>query len=685
MTDAGETHPPGQASHPVPAEDLRVALDAERAAAEHWRQIAQRRGSSLDAIRRRTTVRALLALERRAQPLRDGLPTVTGRLRHRLARGRLLFQSLAARRGLPSRRARLTRILARLPARPQHRRRVSIVTVADRSSNADPRTPQKSSPVVRGPSVEVIVVRAEPTADTHEGADRVLDASGLGSAAAASVGARAASGDLLCFLAPMTQPLEAGWLDRLAVEIRGSVVAATPTLIHPERRLPTSTPHDLRIRMAGIQLEVSNAGVPNARSHEAGLDVDPRRSPIEVAAGSAACLVVDRRAYEDVGGLAPLDDLDTAMFDLCQRLRETGKSIVAVPSSVAFDHRTTSSVRELTSPINSEGPAWRTVVDRHGPALVRSARGADREPLSFALTVAAPSAKVAHRWGDWHLALALARSLRRLGHRVLVQTADHSEDLAGRSCDVHVVLRGLAPVRRTSGQRHVLWVISHPEQIDTDECDEADLVVVASHRFAHELRGRTSTPVEVLLQATDHRRFRPVAPDPMRTHPIVVVAKTRDVLRPAVADALAAGLRPAIYGSGWEDFVDADLIVADYVSNEELPIVYSSAGVLLNDHWDTMRSWGFVSNRLFDALACGTPVISDHVPEVLALFADAVPTYRSPEELAALVRADLEDPTAARRRASDARLVVLGAHTFDHRARELRDALARHQIDHPPS
>ena len=157
----------------------------------------------------------------------------------------------------------------------------------------------------------------------------------------------------------------------------------------------------------------------------------------------------------------------------------------------------------------------------------------------------------------------------------------------------------------------------------------------------------------------------------------MVVAKTREVLRPVVADAVAVGLRPAIYGSGWGGFVDPELIVADYVPNEQLPVVYSSAGVLLNDHWGTMRSRGFVSNRLFDALACGTPVISDHLPEVHDLFGDAVPTYRDPEQLRALVDADLKDPIAAQGRAAAGRQDVLAAHTFDQRARQLLDALAR--------
>jgi spore maturation protein CgeB len=155
-----------------------------------------------------------------------------------------------------------------------------------------------------------------------------------------------------------------------------------------------------------------------------------------------------------------------------------------------------------------------------------------------------------------------------------------------------------------------------------------------------------------------------------------VVAKTRDVLRPVVSDALTVGLRPAIYGGGWRELVDPSLVVADYVPNEALPTVYSSAGVVLNDHWGPMRAWGFVSNRLFDVLACGTPVISDPVDGLAELFDGAVLEYRKPTELRAMVDEVLADPPAARARAARGRTAVLARHTLDHRARELTVALA---------
>ena len=221
--------------------------------------------------------------------------------------------------------------------------------------------------------------------------------------------------------------------------------------------------------------------------------------------------------------------------------------------------------------------------------------------------------------------------------------------------------------------------------MDPAECDAADLVLVASPRFADELRGRTATPVEVLLQATDPARFRPLPPDPRHEHPVTVVAKTRDVQRAVVTDALAAGVRPAVYGYGWDGLIDRHLIVADHVDNELLPVVYSSAGVVLNDHWDTMAAWGFVSNRIFDVLACGTPVISDDLPEVHDLFGDAVPTYRTARQLGDLVAEALDDPAQARARAARGRAIVLEHHTFDHRARALLDLVARHAPPDAPA
>jgi O-antigen biosynthesis protein len=658
--------------------ELQSELDAERANTAELRRIVAQQADALATIKRRKAVRAVLALDRYIRPYRTILTRHRYRLRTCLNQVKLLSGGIRTRRQVSERREILIASVEQLAPAQRDARRRSIVIVTDHSgapvfgTTFDERD-------------ELLVVATNPLGEDLSAPHRLIASSGHEAvAAAAGSGAAAANGDLLCFLAPTIEPLEEGWLDRMAAVIRDDVVAAAPLVVHPEQPLPHATPYDLLVRELGLDVIAASDGVPTMRARKAGTAPDPSLQPVEVFAASAACLVVERGAYARSGGLLPLGDLDAAIVDLCVRLRAAGGRVVAVPESMVLDHRRVQSVASLTTPIDPAAKGWHEVLDRDGPALLREARGRRAaQSLTIALTVAAPSSKVAPRWGDWHIAEAFARSLRRFGHSVRIQTADLADDPAGRCCDVHVVLRGVQPVRRTPAQCHVLWAISHPEGINIRECDEADLVLVASPRLAAHIREHTATPVEVLLQATDPERFRTRTPDRRHAHAVAIVAKARDVMRKAVADALAGGLRPAIYGSGWNGLVDPGLVVADYVPNEALPVVYSSIGVLVADHWDTMRSWGMVSNRLFDALACGTPVISDYLPEVRELFGDAVPMYRDGTDLRELVDATLADPSGARHRAAAGREQVLARHTFDHRAHAFLDALARHGLDEP--
>ncbi len=587
------------------------------------------------------------------------------------ARISLVTSGLRSRTNRRRRAAEADRVLASLPTPPGAGGLVSVVVVDGRDVEGR-RLPTDSV------EVEVVAVDPIPGEVGRSSTSCVVTAApGETLTSLIGRGIAASNGETVCLLGPGVEPLEGAWLARLRSALGGEVVAATPAVLHPHRPLARSTPHDLLVRALGVEVELRD-GAPVPWSLGAGTSPMPESAPVEVFATTSACLLVNRDAYERVGGLGAIDDLDSAVFDLCARLRGAGGRVVCAPASVVVDHRPVQSRAELTHPIDSGAAGWQAVVDKHGPALLRGISPLPCGRLRIALTCAAPSEKVAPRWGDWHFASAFARALERMGHLVRVQTVEHAEDAAGRACDLHVVLRGLAGVRRTLGQRHVLWVISHPDIVDDAECDDADLVLVASERFAAVLRERASTPVEVMLQATDPERFHRTEVQPRLRHGVAFVGKSRDVMRSALADAISAGLRPAIFGSGWENLVDPSLIVSGYVPNERLAEVYSSVGVLLNDHWEEMRAWGFVSNRIFDALACGTPVVSDYLPEIAELFGDSVATYRTPEDLRATVEEVLQDPEAARRRAETGRRIVLEAHTFDARARELIARLEAH-------
>jgi hypothetical protein len=304
-------------------------------------------------------------------------------------------------------------------------------------------------------------------------------------------------------------------------------------------------------------------------------------------------------------------------------------------------------------------------------------------PLDVAIEICPQRWDGAERWGDTHFARALADELERRGHRARLEVLAEWDAPDRPPADATIHLRGLWPYvpRRRGGERDelsVLWNISHPDLVTPAECDAFDLVLTPSVRRAEQLAQATSTPVALLEQATDPVVFFPEQ-DPAHARELVLVGNSRGVMRPILADLLG-GRGPArdlaVWGQGWERFLPEGLVVGQHLPNEQVRRAYSSAAIVLNDHWDDMREQGIVSNRVFDALACGALVLSDHLPELRERFGDAVVTYRTREDLQASVERLLAEPAERAERAAHGRATVLAAHAFRHRVDALLESVA---------
>ena len=256
-------------------------------------------------------------------------------------------------------------------------------------------------------------------------------------------------------------------------------------------------------------------------------------------------------------------------------------------------------------------------------------------------------------------------------------TVDHPET-RGRASrdrdDVVLVLRGLEAVERgehDTGAR-LMWVISHPEDVTAAECVAYDVVLAAGPAWAADRSRAWGREIRPLLQCTDTRRFHPGLADPDTGPEVLFVGNSRGELRPVVRAALAAGLDLTLYGDGWDGLVDR--VAGIGLPNDELGALYASAGVVLSDHWADMREQGFVSNRVFDVLACGGRLLTDDVAGLSEVVGDAVPLWRDADDLRRLAvpgwRAGFPD-TASRLRTAER---VMAEHSFDARAAELLDA-----------
>ena len=173
----------------------------------------------------------------------------------------------------------------------------------------------------------------------------------------------------------------------------------------------------------------------------------------------------------------------------------------------------------------------------------------------------------------------------------------------------------------------------------------------------------TYKPVDA-AQRWDLSYLGTYSPDrqPTLTRLLVDVARARPELRFAVAGPQY----PA--DIDWPKNVER----LEHVPPADHPAFYSASRWTLNVTRSDMIAAGYSpSVRLFEAAACGTPIVSDIWDGIETLFPPGEEIVLAPSTDDVVAVLDREDRTAERRMAAAARARVLGEHTAAHRAAEL--------------
>ncbi len=194
------------------------------------------------------------------------------------------------------------------------------------------------------------------------------------------------------------------------------------------------------------------------------------------------------------------------------------------------------------------------------------------------------------------------------------------------------------------------------------------------------LRRDYGAPVaEVLYCSADAGEYRPV-PDVTRRWDLSYLGTYSPDRQPVLERLLieparrAPELRFVVAGAQYPDGIDwpPNVERLEHVGPRDHPEFYAASRWTLNVTRADMVRWGWSpSVRLFEAAACGTPVISDLWDGLETLFrpGEEIILARGAEDVLAVLR----DGDEARRDAvaAAARRRALGAHTAAHRAAEL--------------
>ncbi len=298
------------------------------------------------------------------------------------------------------------------------------------------------------------------------------------------------------------------------------------------------------------------------------------------------------------------------------------------------------------------------------------------EKADISIKTAAPTRQKMLGWGDYFYARGLARAFVRLGHRTTVCSQEEwSRDTKAGGIDL--VLRGRANFKRHPDRYCLIWAIS--KGLRSMNYREADHVFWASKKMYDEaIVGQGAGISSLLPQAFDADIMR--ADAQRKQEGIVFVGRRKaNHERISVKFAVAAGEYPRIYGPGWQGGVYDRFVHGQGVENSKLWDVYQSAKIVLNDNTTVMKNRGFVSNRIFDTLACGAIPVSEDVGWIPEDIADYVYVFHDQKSCGeAISRAKNEPPSMKEKRIELAKRVKEN-HSFDARAKKILSVVSELQ------
>jgi GT2 family glycosyltransferase len=158
--------------------------------------------------------------------------------------------------------------------------------------------------------------------------------------AACNLGARATTGELILFLNNDTEVLEPGWLEAMAKWFAlDGIGAVGAKLLYPDGRIQHA---GVVVGMGGLASHLFQG----AREGTHSIFGTPEQVR-NVSAVTGACMLVSRRAFEDVGAFDESFELNYSDVDLCLRLRHAGWRIVYEPQARLLHHESRSHLRHI--------------------------------------------------------------------------------------------------------------------------------------------------------------------------------------------------------------------------------------------------------------------------------------------------------------------------------------------------
>ncbi|TPQ50923.1 hypothetical protein C2U72_10900 [Prosthecomicrobium hirschii] len=418
---------------------------------------------------------------------------------------------------------------------------------------------------------------------------------------------------------------------------------------------------------------------------------------LEVPAVTGAALLCRREDFLAVGGLDEMYFYGMEDIDLCMRMsRHFGTRIICDLTAIILHNRSfTRAGRLVTGKPNpvlthstSQNQNTRLFSRRFKRRFVHASLASAIEsqtlwrnqPLRVTFVVSEVSLEAPA--GDFSIALEMAEALRSGRGWEVVFALPETTDMIGT--DVLVVMRpdfDLAAVRNGNpGMVSVAWIGDRVDRWqESAHLQGYNLLFCTSSSGVDAIAGTTGRTAHLLPLAANEERFHPGTSVPHDAADVVFVGSRHDGRSRAAVDLLGeinlTG-EVAIYGFGWDRPPQPAGHWRGPRRYDELPEIYASAKIVVDDSRPDRQEWGALNAQVFDVLASGSLAVTNCRGGSQDLFGGRLPTFAGSAELANLLKRHLDHPAEREALAAALRAEVLEKHTYRHRAETFKSALA---------
>jgi len=301
--------------------------------------------------------------------------------------------------------------------------------------------------------------------------------------------------------------------------------------------------------------------------------------------------------------------------------------------------------------------------------------------VAFVVTETGPDASA----GDYFTALELGEGLKKFGWEITFLSKKGPENWYDVKKDVDLLISLLDNYNphKIKSQNSSLVKIAWPRNwfdrwVLNPGFSNYDIILASSSKAADYIENKTRIKPFLLPIATNSNRFNSsITPNDEFLSDYCFTGSywndPREIME--FLEPQSIPYKFNLYGKNWEKVDKFKKYYKGFINYSEMPKVYASTKIVVDDANRATKDFGAVNSRVFDALASGALVLTNGKIGAQETFKGKLPVFKSKKELNELLNYYLNNENERIEKIKELQKYVLENHTYFNRAHTLKEIL----------